>query len=285
MSKARENATARSGDGARELARVAQDELGDLAAVLEVDLRELETVLALALPSVRATDDAGRGGSILNIVATYEGYRQGRVSESDAAASSGKDLKTVVTLNIGGTRYEPQLKMSMKVQLTPGGDLTDWSSTAGGGDVQSDAISFILTGKFREDLTSGERAGIAADVGASTTTSVVSGFTSNLLSGILDNYVRKEFPFIRSVDVSYQDGQPIVNIGASPGLGYLRVGKRFNNINNTNVSYQVSMGDIFNSTTIRNLFLEIQRRVENDLTGANREDITNEARLYYRFSF
>ncbi len=222
----------------------------------------------------------------LNIVATYEGYRQGRISEADAAASTGKDLKTVVTLNIGGTRYEPQLKMSMQVQLTPGGDLTDWSTTAGGGDVQSDAISFILTGKFREDLTSGERAGIAADVGASTTTSVVSGFTSNLLSGILDNFVRKEFPFIRSVDVSYKDGTPTVNVGASPGLGYLRVGGRIlNSINSTNVSYQVSMGDIFNSTTIRNLFLEIQRRVESDLTGANREDITNEARLYYRFSF
>ena len=77
-----------------------------------------------------------------------------------------------------------------------------------------------------------------------------------------------------------------MNVGASPGLGYLRVGGRIlNNINNTNVSYQVSMGDIFNSATIRNLFLEIQRRVENDLTGTNREDVTNEARLYYRFSF
>lgn len=222
----------------------------------------------------------------LNIVATYEGYRQGRVSESDPAAGAGKDLKTVVTLNIGGTRFEPNLRMSMKVQLTPGGDLVDWSSTAGGGDVQSDAISFILTGKFREDLTTGERAGIAADVGASTTTSVVSGFTSNLLSGILDNFIRKEFPFIRSVDVSYQDGTPTVNVGASPGLGYLRVGGRIlNNINNANVSYQVSMGDIFNSSTIRNLFLEIQRRVENDFAGTNREDVTNEARLYYRFSF
>jgi hypothetical protein len=222
----------------------------------------------------------------LNIVATYEGYRQGRAAENDAAGTSGKDLKTVVTLNIGGTRYEPQLKMSMKVQLQPNGDLVDWSTTAGGGDVQSDAISFIVTGKFREDLTSGERAGLAADVGASTTTTVVSGFTSNLLSGILDNFVRREFPFIRSVDVSYRDGSPTVNVGASPGLGYLRVGGRIlNNLNNTNVSYQVSMGDIFNSTTIRNLFLEIQRRVENDLTGTNREDITNEARLYYRFSF
>jgi hypothetical protein len=222
----------------------------------------------------------------LNIVATYEGYRQGRATEADAASSAGKDLKTVVTLNIGGTRYEPQLKMSMKVQLTPNGELTDWSTTAGGGDVQSDAISFIVTGKFREDLTSGERAGLAADVGSSTTTTVVSGFTSGLLSGILDNFVRREFPFIRSVDVSYRDGAPTVNVGASPGLGYLRVGGRIlNNINNTNVSYQVSMGDIFNSTTIRNLFLEIQRRVENDLTGTNREDITNEARLYYRFSF
>jgi hypothetical protein len=225
----------------------------------------------------------------LNIKATYEGYRQ--VSGSDLPESgydnaTTKQLKAVVLLDIGGTRYEPKLTMSMSVQREPGGELVDWSTQARGGDVQSDIISFILTGKFKDDLTSNERNDIATSVGASTTTTVVSGFTSTLLSGILDEFIRKEFPFIRSVDVSYQDGTPSVNVGASPGLGYLRVGGRIlNNLNNTNVSYQVNLGDIFNSPTIRNLFLEIQRRVENDLTETNREDVTNEARLYYRFSF
>jgi hypothetical protein len=176
----------------------------------------------------------------------------------------------------------------MKVETEPGKPPIDWSTQAKGGDIQSDAISFILTGKFRDELTSQEKANLLTDVGPSAGSSVVSGFTSNLLSGILTDYLRQEFPFIRSAEVTYNGGN--IQEGAELRLsgeafkGYWRFGGRIlNKIGNANVSYQLNLGDVFNTTSIRNLFLELERKVEG--TEYSEDKITNAARIYYRFSF
>lgn len=213
----------------------------------------------------------------LEIEATYEGYR------SDPAHDSLQQ-KVIVQLNITGTRYEPKLAMSMRVQLQPGEDPVDWSTQAKGGDVQSDAISFILTGKFRDELTSKERGDIATSVGST----AGSGFTTGLLSGVLTDFLRQEFPFIRNAEVSYQGGSfqqgANVRLSGEAFKGYWQVGgKILNDIGNANVSYSMSLGDVLKASSIHNLFLEIQRRVEGDLSEDRK--LTNEARLFYRFSF
>jgi len=213
----------------------------------------------------------------LEIQATYEGYR------TDPAHDSLQQ-KVVVQLNIGGTRYEPKLDMSMKVQLQPDQEPVDWALQARGGDVQSDAISFILTGKFRDELTSKERGDIASSVGST----AGSGLTSGLLSGVLTDFLRQEFPFIRSAEVSYGGGSfqqgANVRLSGEAFKGYWQVGgKILNDIGNANVSYQMSLGDVLKAPSIHNLFLEIQRRVEGDISEEKK--LTNEARLYYRFSF
>ncbi|MBI3766303.1 MAG: translocation/assembly module TamB domain-containing protein, partial [Ignavibacteriales bacterium] len=229
----------------------------------------------------------------LDIYATYEGYRQ--VDEATLTSQPNADekplteQKVIVELKITGKRYEPKLDMSMKVQRRRGEDPEDWSRQAKGGDVQSDAISFILTGKFREDLTSSERQNIASNFGSAG----VSGFTSNLLSGILTDFLRQEFPFIRSAEFTYggtgglQENADL-RLSGEAFKGYFRFGgKILNNLGNANVTYQLNVGDVFNSRSIRNLFLEFERRVEG--SEATNEDkttnATNSARLYYRFSF
>jgi hypothetical protein len=228
----------------------------------------------------------------LNIRATYEGYRQLPTQRPTGVAVEGPvqtldtrpEQKVIVELHITGTRYEPKLTMGMKVQIEPGREPENWASYAKGGDIQSDAISFIITGKFRDDLTSSERDNLASNFGSAG----VSGFTSSLLSGIFTDFLRKEFSFIRNAEISYQGG----NIGSSADVrvsgaavkGYFRVGgKILNDLGNANVSYQTSVGDFFNTTSIRNLFIELERRVEGDYTEDRR--VTNNARLYYRFSF
>jgi hypothetical protein len=230
----------------------------------------------------------------LNIDATYQGYRQvvpqtatsltGTVEGPTQTPGAISEQKVIVELHITGTRFEPKLSMGMKVQVDPTRDPEDWASYAKGGDIQSDAISFIITGKFRDDLTSSERENLATNFGSAG----VTGFTSSLLSGIFTDFLRKEFPFIRNAEISYQGG----NIGSSADVrvtgeaykGYFRVGgKILNDLGNANVSYQTSVGDFFNSSGIRNLFIELERRVEGDYTEDRR--VTNNARLYYRFSF
>ena len=229
----------------------------------------------------------------MNIQATYEGYKQetsqqltGQQSTSPATRDASQlmtEQKIIVNLNISGTRNEPRLDMSMKVQLEPNQEPTDWSKQTKGGDVQSDALSFIVTGKFRDELTSREQQEFT-NVGSSTGSSVA----SSLLSGIFSDMLKREFPFIRRADVSYRGGNvqggTSVNVTATAFKGYLRIGGRiFQDIGNTNVSYQLSLGDFFNVSAIRNLYLEIQRKVESE--NPDDKKLTNEARFFYRFSF
>ncbi|MDI6765872.1 MAG: hypothetical protein QME52_03515 [Bacteroidota bacterium] len=229
----------------------------------------------------------------LDIQATYEGFKQ-EIAQTITETSpidqtspiekqSQQEKKVIVNLNITGTRTDPLLNMSMKVELKQGDELTDWSTQAKGGDVQSDAISFIITGKFREELTSREQQEFT-DIGSATGTSVA----SNLLSSIFSDVLKREFPYIRRAEVTYRGGTiqegTSINVTATAFKGYLRFGgKIFQDIGNTNVSYQLSLGDFFNAPSIRNLFFEIERKVESE----NPEDkkLTNEARLMYRFSF
>jgi hypothetical protein len=227
-----------------------------------------------------------------DIKASYEGYKQESetstqsavgVSQGSISSQAMKEQKVIVELNITGTRYEPKLALGMKVQLKPGDEPVDWSTQAKGGDVQSDAISFIITGKFRDQLTSREQQEFT-DIGSSTGTSVASSFVSSIFSDAL----KKEFPFIRRADLSYRGGSiqegTSVNVTATVLTGYLRAGGRIlNDINNMNLSYQLNIGDVFKSPSIRNLFLEIQRKVEGDTPEDKK--LTNEARLFYKFSF
>lgn len=229
----------------------------------------------------------------LDILATYEGYKQEAAQPknitdpidqtSSIETQSHTEKKVFVNLNITGTRNDPQLNMSMKVELKPGDEPTDWSTQAKGGDVQSDAISFIITGKFREELTLREQQEFT-DIGSATGTS----FASNLLSSIFSDVLKREFPYIRRAEVTYRGGSiqegTSINVTATAFKGHLRFGgKIFQDIGNTNVSYQLSLGDFLNVPSIRNLFFEIERKVESE----NPEDkkLTNEARLLYRFSF
>lgn len=209
----------------------------------------------------------------LDINATYQGIRVVDTLQQPVR----------VELDITGTRYEPKLDMAIKIQNERGGT---WEERTG--DVQSDVISFILTNKFRDDLTSRERAGIQTSFVSTTGGSVVSGFTSNLLSGLFDDFVKKEFPFIRSVEVSYGGGNiqesADVRLSGEAFKGYFRFGgKILNNVGNANVSYLLNLGDVFSAPSIRNLFIQLERRVETDIDERDKE--TREARLYYRFSF
>jgi hypothetical protein len=229
----------------------------------------------------------------LDIHATHEDYRQAPQELAEETKSLAQtnlpstqqttEQKVIVELKIGGTRFEPKLTMAMKVQLKPGEEPVDWSTQAKGGDVQSDAIAFIITGKFRDQLTRKEQQEFT-DLGSAAGTSVA----SSLLSSIFSDVLKKEFPFILRTEVSYRGGSiqegTSLNVSATAFKGHLRVGgKILNDIGNTNVSYQLSLGDFLNYLKLRNLYLEIQRKVE----SANPEDkkLTNEARIFYRFSF
>jgi hypothetical protein len=171
--------------------------------------------------------------------------------------------------------------------MTVDGD--DWASQSKGGDIQSDAISFILTGKFTSDLTSKEKSDIISNLSSAAGSSILYGLPSQMLSGVLTDFLRNEFGFIRSAEVTYQGGslQETADLRLSGELfrAYWRFGGRiFNDIGNANVSFAVSMGEILSDPSLRNLFIELERRVEGTEL-VEQKKLTNAARIYYKFSF
>lgn len=218
----------------------------------------------------------------MDITAVYEGFRTRLPSDTLGlpSASTAKDQRVVVTLKITGTRISPKLTMEMTV------DGKDWP-----GDVQSDAIAFILSGKFRDDLTTTERSQIAANLGSSVTSTVITGVTSSLFSGVLTDFLRREFGgFIRQAEVSYSGGSVSesadLRLTGEIGETVIRVGGRvFNDIGNANVSIQMPVGKIIGSSTLEDLIIELERKVEGSSYATDEKKLTNGARIYYRITF
>ncbi|MBI5214671.1 MAG: hypothetical protein HY960_02855 [Ignavibacteriae bacterium] len=228
----------------------------------------------------------------LNVVATYEGLREKPLTSAEAdAGKQPEQQKVVVQIDIKGTRYEPRPELSVKVQEEGETEFRNWATQTKGGDVQSDAISFIVSGKFRDELTSSERADVANNLGNTAGSTVISGVTSTFLSGLVSDFLRREFPFIRSAEVTYsgESFQEKADLRISGELfkGYWRFGGRiFNDIGNANVNYQISLGEVFSVGSIRNLFIELERKVESpEFTTQSTNPVTNAARVYYRISF
>lgn len=216
----------------------------------------------------------------LDIKATYSGLRKPPTITPDSVVA---EQKVTITLTISGTRLEPQLSMNISI------DNEEYSKVIQGGDLQSDAISFLFTNKFRDDLNAREKSDIVSSLSSTAGTSIVAGATSTLLSGILTDFLRREFEFIRSAEITYHGGsiQQSADLRLSGQIfnAYWRFGGRiFDDINNANISFSLNFGDILESDRMKKLFLQLERKVD---TGEYTIDkkLTNSARIYYKWSF
>jgi hypothetical protein len=224
----------------------------------------------------------------LDVVATYEGYYRGTVDTTSAAARSaggtstpgatqGLEQKVIVKLDITGTREQPKVKTELE-RYDQFGNLLPQTT----GDVEGDAIAFLITGSFRDELTQQDRLALASS-------NVLGGLTSSVLSGPLTDLLRKEFGIIRSVDVLYYGGSfqesADVRLTGEVGDAVFRLGGRvLNDINNANVSIQLPMSSILGSEKWRNLVLEAERRVEG-LESVDQRRESKGIRLLYRIIF
>jgi hypothetical protein len=225
-------------------------------------------------------------GNVLNpeldIQATYAAQR------SDTAASGGKE-NVVVTFKITGTRLEPKADISMTID---GEDYNLYNRGPTSHDVQSDAIQFIVYGNF--PLTAPQRAEAGTNIGSTVSISLLTG-ASSLLTGTLSEFLRRQTGFINSVEFSYNGGLRNT-VGESADIrltgvawsGIWRYGGKILDkpLSNANFSIQYSFGTIFDRPSLRNLMIELERKVEtNTLSTTDEMKQTNSLRLFYRFSF
>jgi hypothetical protein len=202
----------------------------------------------------------------LDIVGRHESVHQIAVAVPDSLE------KVLVKLEIKGTRNEP--KLSFAIQKEKNGKYESWDQ----GNEESNAIAFLLSGRFRDELTGKEQTGLI--------TNNLLGVTSGVLSAPLREYLRKVSGV--SLDVLYYGGpteSADVRLSGEIGEAVLRFGGRvLNNINNTNFSVELPMSSIVGIETWRNLIFTVERRVEG-IENLQENRASNGARLLYRINF
>jgi hypothetical protein len=141
-------------------------------------------------------------------------------------------------------------------------------------------------GKFRDDLTSNDKQGIANSLGGSIGGSLISGLTNTLLSGMMMDFLKaNSINAVSNIDIRYSGTSPDLRLSGVVGNAFWSFGgKVFNDINNANVSVQWSLGSLIQNESLRNFMFEVDRKVDPLETYDIRRP-TSGARIYYRFAF
>ncbi len=211
----------------------------------------------------------------LNITAKYEGTHC--VGAGLSKDECKKEERVVVTLNISGTRAVPKVKMGLAILDQDGKEIPR------AGDVENDAISFLLTsspgtpGKFRDDLTAQDRQRITEQI----TQSIGGTYLNQMLSGYVMEFIQKNnVPFVKRFEVRQVGADPDIGITGEYNEIIVNLGGRvFSDINNANFSVQIPL-----ERRRRNFMLEVEKKTENlDYTIQARTTLG--ARIYYRFTF
>ncbi len=209
---------------------------------------------------------------MMDITAQYQGEL---VDTTGVTSSTGGTKSVVVQLGISGTFDHPN---APDISMTVDG-------VAYQGDVQTNAISFILTNQFADQLTSPVKRSLADNLWNQAGAGILSAGTS-ILSGALTNLFSREFSFIRSAELRYSSisdlANPDVAITTQFGKATIRVGGQvFSDINNTDLSVDYPLTELLGNM----LYLQLSHKIAlNSRTYFQRETV-NALRLFYQLSF
>ena len=230
-------------------------------------------------------------GNILNpeldISATYQGIHdttnQSQFSSTQSAGTisgTSKAPQVLVTLQITGTRNEPKTKIILQTKTYSDKDWTNWKE----GDDEANAVSYILAGQFRSELTDQQRMGLIG-------TNLGFALAWGSVNGLISDAVRSStWGYIQSVDVIYLGGQfsqlADLRLTGQVGEAVIRAGGQvLNDLTNTNVSVELPMSYILSVERYRNLILTLERRVEGIQSADEQRRASNGVRLFYRIIF
>jgi hypothetical protein len=213
----------------------------------------------------------------LDVTATYQGTHD--TTSTQNISGTNKAPQVLVTLRITGTRNEPKTKISLQTKSFSEKDWTNWTK----GDEEANAMTFVISGQFSEELTDQQRRGL---IGSNLGLAVASGMVMGPLNEALR---RSTLGFIQSVDLNYgggQFGQSDLRVTGQVGKAVYRMGgKVLTDLTNANVSVEFPMSSIVNLERYRNLILTFERRVEGLQNSGELRRASNGVRLFYRFIF
>lgn len=200
----------------------------------------------------------------IDIIANYTGTH----TVLTDTLSSGKVETILVQLLISGTLSKPIVKIQMFV------DGEDYQKVYPHGEVESDAISFLVTGRFKDELTRGEVTMFTENLWSST----AAGLLSNVVSGVMTDVLRDVLGgVITSTEIGYYGGFKGLRITGNIGGAIVQIGGDiFTDISRSIVVVQYPLLRKFLGGS---LTVEYQRK---PIQFYQEKEILNKLGLYYR---
>lgn len=189
------------------------------------------------------------------------------------------------------SRYSREVEVSLKVREQTLKPKLTWAvyvngNSVGGSDPTDEALSFIIFGRLKEELSAEQRINLFSNVGVNVGTSLLSQYLTNTLQ----SYV----PFLLSADINYQgssNGNLVtdtdIRLTAEIGGATIRFGGQvFRDISNTNFTIEYPLNRIFKLPLTNNLVIQFERIINpySEARGFSTSSRTG-GLLFYRIKF
>jgi hypothetical protein len=161
--------------------------------------------------------------------------------------------------------------------------LLENGAEVGGTDAQSDAITYLLFGKFRNELSTTQRQSVATSVGTT--------LGSNYAASILSQTVRDILPFLIDAEFNYTEGKVAdtdVQLTSEFGDATVKVGGQFfKEVKNFEFVVDYPVNKMLNLNLPETLLLEFFKQdLVNSVSGLNNQTSTNTGvKVIYKIKF
>lgn len=202
----------------------------------------------------------------INVQAVYTGTK----TSDQPGVSSSTEVQVMAT--ISGKVSNP----TVQLKLLEGGN------EVSGSDAQGDAITYLLFGKFKNELTASERQSVASSVGTTV--------GSNYISSILSQSVRDVLPFLVDAEFNYTEGKvedTDVQLTSEFGDATVKVGGRlFKEVKNFDFVVDYPLNKMFNLDLPETLLMQFFRQeVNNTVLGTDLTTTNTGIKVIYKIKF
>ncbi len=209
-------------------------------------------------------------GDISNPILDIKGVYASTKTNEQYGTVTSNDVEVVITVK--GSAKQPELTLNLYQD----------GSEVSGSDAQSDAITYLLFGRYKSELSASERTAVASSLGAS----VGSLYASSYLS----QTVREVLPFIVDAQFNYTEGNvQDTDVELITELGDARVkfgGKLLKDVKNFELVVDYPLNRLLNLNLPETLLLEFAREEKKQSLTSNQNDImTTEIKILYKIKF
>ncbi len=210
----------------------------------------------------KITFDGPIDDPVLNIQAVYTGSKVSE--ERGTARTSEVEVKLIIT----GRASKPEVKTAL---IENGSEVT-------GSNGQADAISYLLFGRFKSDLTTPER------------TVMASSFGSVYLSYFVTQTLQSIFPFILDAEFNYVQGtEPHTEVQMMSEFGEATVTVGANIFReSTNLEYSIDypLNKLLKADLPEKIMIELyQEQLGDEVISNSQTESTTGLKIIYKFKF